>query len=312
MPVQASPVTFELYSLGWKAFQDLCSTVLSEVLGQTFQTFLPTNDEGRDGSFQGSWKPVQNEAFEGAFTVQCKFTAKRDKNLTLADVRNELEKARDLGARGLAETYLLMTNAGISAEAEAQMRTAFLALPKIRYFAAYHGGWLNQKIRESQRLRMLVPRVYGLGDLSQILDQRAYRQAQEILNVFGDELAKFVITDAHQRSVRALSSCGFVLLLGEPAAGKSTIALALALAAADQWSRAPVRIRDADDFERYWNPDEPQQFFWVDDAFGDRQFQPELASKWNRTFQHLRAAVKKGGGLYSHPEITSSAPHVHT
>ena len=31
---------------------------------------------------------------------------------------------------------------------------------------------------ESKRLRMLVPRVYGLGDLSQILDDRAYKQAK--------------------------------------------------------------------------------------------------------------------------------------
>lgn len=187
-----------------------------------------------------------------------------------------------------------MTNAGVGAEVAAQFRNAFLALPGISHFEIFGSDWINSKIRESQRLRMLVPRVYGLGDLSQILDERAYRQAQEILNVFQDELAKFVITDAHQRTIRTLLECGFVLLLGEPAAGKSTIALAVALAAADKWGRAPILVRDADDFVKHWNPDEPRQFFWVDDAFGDRQFKLELASAWNRVLPHLRAAIRKG------------------
>ena len=42
--VQASNVTYELHTLGWKAFQDLCISVTSEVLGQTVQAFLPNND----------------------------------------------------------------------------------------------------------------------------------------------------------------------------------------------------------------------------------------------------------------------------
>ncbi len=66
---------------------------------------------------------------------------------------------------------------------------------------------------------MLVPRVYGLGDLTQILDERAYAQATEILSALGDDLAKFVITDAYRNSARALIDHGFVLLLGEPACG---------------------------------------------------------------------------------------------
>ena len=81
---------------------------------------------------------------------------------------------------------------------------------------------------------MLVPRVYGLGDLSQIFDERAYDQAREILSALGDDLAKIVITEAYQHSAKALVEHGFVLLLGEPACGKSTIAAALAVGALDE------------------------------------------------------------------------------
>ncbi|MFZ0060427.1 MAG: hypothetical protein WAL47_00155, partial [Pyrinomonadaceae bacterium] len=66
--VQANLVSYELQSLGWKAFQDLCATVTSEVLGQAVQVFLSSNDGGRDGAFQGTWKKVNGEQFDGPFT----------------------------------------------------------------------------------------------------------------------------------------------------------------------------------------------------------------------------------------------------
>lgn len=66
---------------------------------------------------------------------------------------------------------------------------------------------------------MLAPRLYGLGDLSELLDARAYAQAQLILSSMGDDLKRLVVTEAHRKSVRAIN---IVLLLGAPAAGKST------------------------------------------------------------------------------------------
>jgi hypothetical protein len=141
---------------------------------------------------------------------------------------------------------------------------------------------------------MLVPRIYGLGDLSQILDERAYAQAREILSALGDDLAKFVITDAHRRSARALVDHGFVLLLGEPASGKSTIAAALSLGALDEWGCSTIKVRDADDFVCHSNPLEPKQFFWVDDAFGATQLDVAGVIGWNRSFPHINAAIKRG------------------
>ena len=75
---QSQLVGYELHSLGWKAFQDLCSTIMSEVLGQTVQSFLPTHDGGRDGAFHGVWVPTQSQRHEGSFTVQCKFSSNKE------------------------------------------------------------------------------------------------------------------------------------------------------------------------------------------------------------------------------------------
>lgn len=292
--VQATNVTYELHSLGWKAFQDLCVTTTSEVLGQTMQAFHPQRDGGRDGAFYGSWKTDDGRSTKGSFTVQCKFSSIKDKSIALSDLREELKKAKRLAEGGLCENYILMTNLRVSGVQEEKICRAFLEVKGIRYFLHFGYDWIVLKIRESPRLRMLVPRVYGLGDLSQILDERAYSQAQDILSSLGDDLAKFVLTEAYRKSARALMEHGFVLLLGEPASGKSTIAAGLALGAIDIWGCFTLKIRDADEFVQHWNSNEPRQFFWVDDAFGATQYQSGTANEWNRVFPHMAAAIKKG------------------
>jgi hypothetical protein len=294
---QAGNVSFELHTLGWEAFQNLCGHVAREILGQTVTAFSTSNDAGQDGAFQGSWKRAKNETFSGRFVLQCKFTSRRDQHLTLSDLKDEIKKAELLAESGLAETYLLMTNARVSGEADKAIREAFSKIPGLNYFELFGSEWLTQQILSSKRLRALVPRIYGLGDLSQILDERVYQQTEEILETWRDNLSKFVPTEAHHKSIRALFEHGFVLLLGDPMAGKSTIAAALAIAAADQWSAIPVFASSPEDFRTHWNPNEPNQFFWIDDAFGQTQFDPSLAEGWNRTFPHLSAAVRKGAKI---------------
>lgn len=294
MTVQASDIKYELHSLGWKSFQDLCASIAAEVLGQTVQIFLPARDGGRDGGFCGTWKTARNEELRGSFVIQCKFTGRADALLTVTVLHDELKKAEKLAACGLSNNYILMTNYGVSGVIESQIRKSFLSIDGIKECLVFGREWINQKIRESARLRMMVPRVYGLGDLSQILDERAYSQAADILSSLGDDLATFVITDAHRNSVKALMEKNFVLLLGEPASGKSTIAASLALGAIDIWRCSTIKVRNPEEFVHHWNPLEPKQFFWVDDAFGPNQYQWSLAASWNNALSHLKAAVGKG------------------
>lgn len=291
--VQASEVTYELHSLGWKAFQSLCVTIMGEVWGQVVQGFFDSHDGGRDGAFHGTWTPVKGELYSGAFTSQCKYTAKADKCLQLTDLTDELSKARRLAKKGLADNYILFTNARLTGTSDEKMQEAFEAIPGIKRFAAYGVDRISQIIRESPRLRMLVPRVYGLGDLSQILDERAYDQAHEILSSLGDDLNKFIITDAYRQSAKAIVEHGFVLLLGEPMCGKSTIAAALSMGALDEWGCSTIKVRDADDFVKHFNPNE-KQLFWVDDAFGPTQIDWSSAVNWSKTFPHVNAAIHKG------------------
>lgn len=292
--VHASEVSYELHTLGWKAFQSLCATIVGEIWGQSIQSFFDSNDGGRDGAFHGRIPSITDEFLDGSFTVQCKFTSKPEKPLNRSTLRDELEKAKCLAAKGLAKNYFLFTNHSLTGMQDERLRRAFLAIPGIEHFAAYGRERISQIIRESSRLRMLVPRIYGLGDLSQILDERAYAQAKAVLSSLGDDLAKFVLTDAYRKSAKAIVDHGFVLLLGEPASGKSMIAAALALGALDEWGCYTLKCRDAHEFVKHYNPHEPKQFFWVDDAFGATQFDWSSAGAWNSVFVTMQAAIRKG------------------
>jgi hypothetical protein len=155
------------------------------------------------------------------------------------------------------------------------------------------GNWLNQTIAINPRLRMFVPRVYGLGDLSQILDERAYAQARALLDYLQKDLSTFVVTDAYRRAAKAIEDHGFCLLLGEPAVGKSVIAATLAMTALDQWKIPTVKVDGPADIA-LWNPNEPSQFFWADDAFGAIRHDRTLTNEWTQRLPKVMAAVKGG------------------
>src|SRR3990172_3233025 len=134
--VQAGEVTYELHSLGWKGFQNLCVTVTGEVWGQVVQSFFDSHDGGRDGAFHGTWTPQWAELYQGTFTVQCKFSAKADKHLKLSDLKDELAKAKRLAARGLADNYFLFTNARLTGATDENIRET-LALIRIDPLSAH-------------------------------------------------------------------------------------------------------------------------------------------------------------------------------
>ena len=286
---------FELHTLGWRGFQDLCAAVLREVWGQSVQSFADSRDGGRDGAFYGTWADAADavDLPSGPFVLQCKFIARRDQTLTPSVVEGEVAKARSLAARGACSSYVLMTNARVTGSSEetirASLRGAGVAHPLV-----LGCGWLNQTIAGSRRLRMFVPRVYGLGDLSQILDERSYAQARALLGYLQDDLSTFVVTDAYRRAARAVETHGFCLLIGEHSVGKSVIAATLAMTAIDRWDSLVIRADGPAEIVARWNPHEPGQFFWVDDAFGALRHEEDLTREWTRRMPMVMAAVKGG------------------
>jgi hypothetical protein len=284
---------YDLHKLGWHSFQQLCLTVIREILGQTVEGFLDSNDGGRDGAFTGKWKVRKGEDLKGKFVFQCKFTSKADYVLKPSDLKDEIPKVKKLGLNGMCDCYILITNANISGITSQKIETSLKGVG-IKKVLILNNSWLCQQIKENKRLRMLVPRVYGLGDLSEILDERAYAQAEALLSSLREELSKVVVTGAYQRAAEAIDQHGFVLLIGEPAAGKTTIASLLAMAALDQWGSNTLKVDDAGKVVSHWNPHEPRQFFWVDDAFGVTQYESFLTRGWNHIIPQIKTMLQQG------------------
>lgn len=292
---------FELHKLGWRAFQDLVAVVLGEVLGQTFNVFADSNDGGRDGAFHGIWqtasavdpdlaRDVAGAVGSAPTVVQCKFSVAASGTLTPSALSDEVTKAARLHTRGLCDAYILVTNLRVSGETDAWLKEA-LAAHGITQVLMLDGSWISRVISLSPTLRRYVPRVYGLGDLSQILDERRVQQARALLARLKDELITFVPTGAYRSAADALAKHGFVLLLGEAAAGKSTIAATLSVAALDEWDSQVMRVNGPQQLTDAWNPQEPRQLFWVDDAFGAIRHDPRLTDEWARHLDQVMTAV---------------------
>lgn len=293
---------YDLHKLGWRAFQDLCSIVLQEVLGQTFSTFADSNDGGRDGAFYGSWSTDvvggQGEIIPAgqATVLQCKFSAAPGGTLGPSSLADEIAKVKKLCSQGLCDAYILMTNLRVSGKTEAWMRKELSSIG-VTTSVALDGRWIAQQISKWPSLRRYVPRVYGLGDLGQILDGRRLAQANALLSRLGDDLGTFVPTSAYRQAASALASHAFVLLLGPPAAGKSTIAATLAMAALDEWGDSVKRVDSAAELVEAWNPNEPHQLFWVDDAFGAIRHDARLTDDWARRMDQVMTAIKGGARI---------------
>lgn len=284
---------FNLHHLGWNGFQELCLTIARETFGQTVQSFLETADAGRDGAFTGTWSPTPKLTLSGRFVFQCKFSSKADRNIRLTDIKDELSKIRKLVKAKRCNVYLLMTNMGVSGEMEMKI-VQEIRKRGVKECLVFGYTWIDQVIKENTRLRVLVPRVYGLGDLSQIMDERVYKQGQQLLEYLKNDMSKVVVTQAYRDAAKALSDHGFVLLIGDPAAGKTTIASLLAMGALDEWKARTMKLSRVQQVVHHWNPEDSNTFFWVDDAFGVTQHEASLTLEWNHHFLEISSMLKQG------------------
>src|SRR3546814_4062338 len=126
-----------------------------------------------------------------------------------------------------------MTNAEIAGRTRVALEKRLRAAG-VDQSLVLQSGWLEEQIRTSKRLRILVPQMYGLGDLTQILNSRAYAQARAVLDSMSEDMRKVVVTRSYPFAAEAIDQHQFVLLIGEPVSGQTAIAPMLAMTSTDQ------------------------------------------------------------------------------
>jgi energy-coupling factor transporter ATP-binding protein EcfA2 len=286
---QGYHVDFALHSLGWKAFQDLCAQVIEEELKCTVSVYREAQDGGQDAVFLA--KRPHGSVSVG--TVQCKFSGKREQRLRPSDITGELEHVGQLVAKGMASVYYFITSMGIDADVARQIRERLAAMGVVEPHVEGK-DWLLGKIRGSPRLRALVPRVYGLGDLSTIIDERCAAQTIALLGTHRKALNVYVPTAPHRAAVDILAKHKLVLLLGAPATGKSTLAAILATMAVDKNEVQVFKCDGPVELRQHWNPNENKRLFWVDDAFGSNLLMPDYVNTWIEFMPKLKTALEHG------------------
>ncbi|WP_281823579.1 hypothetical protein [Sphingobium sp. BS19] len=278
-----------LHTIGWRAFQDLCSQVCEVVLGRPVEIFREAQDGGQDAVFL---IPLGSDA-PSIGTIQCKHTSEAGKALKAGDLSGEIENVEELVKAGLADTYAFMTNMSVDAPVAAAMRARLRALG-VRKPHILGRQFIVRVIRSSARLRALVPQVYGLGDLTSIVDERLSEQSRALLDSWVPKLRTYVPTKAHRDAVNAISDHGVVLLLGNPSSGKSAIGAIVSTIASENPDNTVLALTSPRDFEAGGNPNDPGRFFWIDDAFGSNVLRDDYVQDWASAFSKLRAAINHG------------------
>jgi hypothetical protein len=284
-------VDLSLHTLGWKSFQDLCAQICEEVLKRPVEIYREAQDGGQDAVFLSRRRRGRKTA--EPVTVQCKFSSKASQSLKPSDIAGEAMHIRTLKAAGYADTYVLMTNMSVDAPVAVSIKRRLYGLGVI-YPHVFGKEFLTNAIRRSARLRALVPRVYGLGDLSLIFDQRRAEQTKALLGHLLPTLKVYVPTRPHVRAVRVLAEHGIVLLLGDAATGKSTIAAILATTAAELVEHPCYKSDGPEGVLDHWNPNEPTGFYWIDDAFGPKQPREDFIDRWIAIMPKIQAAIADG------------------
>jgi len=277
----------QLHTLGWKSFQDLCAHICTDLLNRPVEVYREAADGGQDAVFL-----TTGEVSETG-TVQCKFTSKSDNSLQLGDLSREEETIADLVGKGLAQTYVFMTNMSVGAPKAVALKNRLRELGVLKPHV-FGKQFLVQTIQRSPRLRALVPRVYGIGDLSLIMDERSAEQTKAMLGHMLPALRVYVTTRAHVHAVRSLSEHKIALLLGDPASGKSTIAAILATTIAERASHMCYKLDGPDQLIERWNPNERGGFYWIDDAFGPNQMREDYVDVWIGLMPKIQAAIAQG------------------
>lgn len=288
-----------LHTLGWKAFQDLCAQVCAEHLGRTVSIYREAQDGGQDAVFLASGSKGTHEA-----TIQCKFTSKAEQRLKPSDITAELDNVRALVAEGRAHTYYFLTSMSIDAPVAAQIRTKLQELG-VSEPHVLGREWIISEIKSSARLRALVPRVYGLGDLSTIVDERSAAQTRALLGHLIPSLRVYVPTSAHRDAVRKLAEHKLVLLIGPPATGKSMLAAIIATMAIDANRLECFKCEGPLSLRPHWNPHESKRLFWIDDAFGPNQMRDDYVDAWIEFMPKVKAAIEDGNHF-----ILTSRTHI--
>jgi hypothetical protein len=298
---------YNLENLHWKEFEQLVIFYLKEVIGEGTWSSDGSKDSGRDAEFKGTANeyPSKTSPWKGNWIFQVKHrTTKSSTSLKaeqglLRDLSKELKKIF-VKHRFKCDNYIYVTNLNVSNNFRTQAAAVFSDFFKASFpkrskcnFAVLEYKDLEPHIDKSPFLKRAFPPLLTFNDLETVFLKKEETRNKGYLRSATKGMRRFVSTHHYTACVDILASSHFLMLVGDPKSGKTTIVEALALAFLEEGGFKPYFIRNTDEFftiTAYLPPNE-NALFICDDIFGKHELETGKLTDWTDYFQSVLGSV---------------------
>jgi hypothetical protein len=283
---------YRLEELSWQEFEILAFKCLQKIVSPGVSFLHGGHDKGRDILYTG--ESAYNKNFTGKWIFQAKHNSNPgDKRKAESHLNSELasELTKVFITNQLdPNVYILVSNLPITPALFDLLHNTFTSFCQTHKMdgkqfdiIGYHH--LETCIEENDVIKWNFPTILSAIDLQFLLNKVVNAplgtRVKGWLNVIKESYRWFIATQSFNDAMEKLIKQHIILLSGPPKSGKTFIAEILALLLMIQNDYEPVRIDDAEEFERFYNS-EKRQLFVCDDAFGKHRLSASNADEWER------------------------------
>jgi hypothetical protein len=289
---------YRLDDLGWYQFEQLVQTLLKIKLGLGIESWGGHGDHGRDANFEGCLEfPKKGESSKGSFVFQAKFV--ENANAAGAKPYGALEKAVNSEMEKISTKqtipdqpslyYTLLTNVPLPASKRKKLVSIIRKTLPLGHIVIMAGGDLCDWLDDTPNIRQSFPQLLSLRDLNEILARviakPIFERSTLLIEQAGALTKVFVATSAYTKALNTLYNKHFLVLVGAPEVGKTTIARIIGFA---QMSLGKVvyECRNPDEFFQVYARERPQLYI-ADDAFGSTEYDPTSCLQWSRDLEKI-------------------------
>lgn len=298
---------YNLENLHWREFERLVTFYLKEKIGEGLWVFDGSRDKGRDAEFCGVANefPSKSHPFSGDWIFQVKHRTTRTKTLhqvqdeLLRSLRGELNKIFTKH-RFRCDNYIYITNINVSNDFRSLASAEFsdyLAnnMPtgtKVNFRVIEYKD-LEPYIAKNPSVKRAFPSLLTFTDLENVFLKKEETKNKGYLRSARNNVHRFVSTTHYESAVDLLAESHFLMLVGDPKSGKTTIVEALAIAFLEEGHFKPYFIRTTDEFFTIaaYLPPSDSALFICDDIFGQHELDSGKLEDWTSYFQSVMGLV---------------------
>lgn len=305
---------YKLDDLGWYQFEPLIQSLLKAEISLAIESWGGPSDMGRDAYYEGKLDFPEKDS-SGSYVFQVKFV--ENANAAGSNPYPSLKKSvnREMVAikkRQYTEEfnldfYTFITNVALTGK----MRKDIIGiiqqeLPSCKIIT--RGGQdVCDDLDRNPNIRQSFPQLLGLRDIRRLLNQVVAKPILErstLLIDYAKEAAEvFVPTSTYGEALQKLCKNNFLVLVGPPEVGKTTIARIIGLTQL-LFGNEVFECRNPDEFHQMYDA-KSKQLFIADDAFGATEYDPTKCHAWGYDLHYIIHRLNK-----NHRFIWTTRTHI--